>query len=154
MPPNMPSDEEIRRRVEKRIKQRNEFYIHLAVYIVVMTGLWGMWGFTSDFFGSLFADTLWNFDEFPWPIFPTLGWGTGIVVHGLIVYFNSPARLEARERAIQREIERERQRIAGDDYYQKPKRDRRVRLTDEGELVDDDGEEMEGENGEKQKRNS
>jgi 2TM domain len=153
MPPNMPSEEEIRRRVEKRIKQRNEFYIHLAVFIVVIPMLWIMWGFTSDFFSAFLSDSAWVFDGMPWPIFPTIGWGIGIVAHGLTVYFNSPGRIEARERTIQREIERERQRLANDSYYEKPKRERSVRLTDDGELIEEDEDEAEIENGKKRKRN-
>ena len=47
-------------------------------------------------------------------------------------------RRRARERTIQREIERERQRLSNDDYYEKPKRERSVRLTDDGELIEDD----------------
>jgi 2TM domain-containing protein len=138
MPPNMPSEEEIRRRVEKRIKQRNEFYIHLAVYIAVNLLLWGIWFFTSNFHNGE--------DNFPWPFIPMMGWGIGIVAHGLTVYFNSARRIEARERAVQREIERERERLANDDHYEKPKRDQRMRLTEDGELIeiaDDDAEEIE-----------
>jgi hypothetical protein len=133
---SMPSDEEIRRRVEKRIKERNEFYIHLAVYIIANIMLWIMWGFTSDLFSAILSGGGWDYNGLPWPIFPTMGWGIGIVAHGLTVYFNSPGRIEARERTIQREIERERQRLASDDYYEKPKRDRHVRLTDDGELIE------------------
>lgn len=126
MPPDMPTEEQIRRRIEKRIKERNEFYVHLAFFIGGNLLMWLIWFLTNS------GDT----DGFPWPIIVLASWGIGIVAHGLTVYFNSPERIEARERTIQREIERERQRLAADDYYEKPKRDRHVRLTDDGELIE------------------
>jgi len=133
---NIPSDDEIRRRIEKRIKQRNEFYIHLAAYIAGNLLMWVIWALTLDT-----GETI----GFPWPIIVMLGWGIGLGAHGLTLFFSSPSRVEARERAIQREIERERERLVNDDYYEKPKRDQRMRLTDDGELIeiDDDLEDTE-----------
>lgn len=142
MPPNMPSEQEIRRRVEKRIKQRNDFYIHFAVYIAANLLMWMIWALTRDS-----SETI----GFPWPLIVMFGWGIGLVSHALTVYFNSASRVEARERTIQREIERERQRIAGDGTYEKPKRDRHVRLSEDGELIDDDVDESETDG--KRKRN-
>ena len=141
MPPNMPSEEEIRRRVEKRIKQRNEFYSHLAVYVVCNLMMWMIWALTRDP-----GETI----GFPWPLIVMFGWGIGLGSHALTVYFNSASRVEARERAIQREIERERERLANDEYYEKPKRDQRLRLTDDGELIEIGDDEVE--DGEKRKR--
>jgi hypothetical protein len=120
-------EQEIRERVEKRIKERNEFYGHLIVYAVVISMLWLIWAFSGNDGDS----------SFPWPIVPMLGWGIGLGAHGLSVFYNSPSRLAARERHIQREIERERERMeAAGIQVGKRKRDALYRLSDDGELIE------------------
>src|SRR5262245_5878066 len=121
---------QIRRRVEKRLKQRDAFIRHLVSFIAVNAMLWAIWAVTSG--------------GFPWPIFVTLGWGIGLVSDGLQVYQNSTRVAIRREEGIQREIELEKQRLGLADEYEKPKRERTMRLSDDGELVpseedDDDG---------------
>jgi|TARA_B110000914_G_scaffold38631_1_gene31965 hypothetical protein len=54
-------------------KERIAFKIHLATYIPVMTFLWVLNWFTTD-------DT-W------WAIWPTMGWGVGLAIHGFNAYF-------------------------------------------------------------------
>lgn len=126
--------QEIRKRVEKRIKERNEFIIHLAVYIMVMALLWVIYIFSSDLPATLMSGAEL---DFPWPIIPMMGWGIGIVAHGLTVFFNSPGRIAARERMIQREVERERERLEAAGYdVDKRKRDSLYRLSDDGELIE------------------
>ncbi|MFW9984330.1 MAG: 2TM domain-containing protein [Candidatus Odinarchaeota archaeon] len=56
-----------------RVKTVGGFYIHLFVYIMVNILLFAIW-----FFITL---------GFPWFIFPLLGWGIGVVAHGLAVFF-------------------------------------------------------------------
>jgi hypothetical protein len=90
--------------------------------------------------------------SFAWPAIVTLGWGIGVFAHIMDIYGNTGKRLQAREAAIQREIEKERSR-AIPAYYEegrkskrKPKRGEHlaedendpnaVRLTGDGELTD------------------
>jgi hypothetical protein len=123
----------IRKRVEKRIKQRQEYFMHLAIYVIVNLCLWGIWFFTSR--------------SFPWPAIPMLAWGIGIGIHS-VEYFFGASMERNREEMIEREIRREKMRLYGDPDYDdaevsKPKRhsnDRNVRLTDDGEIVDGDTE--------------
>jgi hypothetical protein len=116
--------EEARERVIKRMKKRQEFYIHLAVYVGVNLFLW----FIGLLTGSL---------EFPWPLIVMFGWGIGLFAHGVETYFQSSPQIEERrEQAIQRELERERARKAGDVVFEKRKRT--ARLAEDGELVYDD----------------
>jgi hypothetical protein len=98
----------IRRRVEKKLKERNGFLIHLAAFVLTNFFLWMIWFVT----GGLF----------PWPLFATGGWGIGLVAHGLSYYFEYGPGRDQRERMVQREIERERERLALH-YGDKPKND-------------------------------
>lgn len=61
----------------KLAKKRVGFKRHLATYIVINAFLWLMWYFTD------------HQDEeagIPWPIFPMLGWGIGIIFSYLNAY--------------------------------------------------------------------
>jgi 2TM domain len=55
-------------------KARADFKIHLSVYIVINGLLWLTWFFT----GGVYA--------YPWPIWPTVGWGIGLIFNYLAVY--------------------------------------------------------------------
>jgi hypothetical protein len=63
---------ERREQAIKRIKAKNAFKIHLVVYLAVNAMLVVIWAFTSA--------------GFFWPIFPIVGWGIGVVIHGYIAY--------------------------------------------------------------------
>ena len=71
-----------------RLKARREFTSHLIVYVVVNAMLVALWAIST---GGYF-----------WPIWPLLGWGVGLVLHGWTVYFQRPIT----EEDIRREIER------------------------------------------------
>lgn len=60
-------------RAKKRVKELREFYTHLAVYVIVNTGL-----FLINYLTS--AGTWW----FYWPL---IGWGIGVAAHGVSVFF-------------------------------------------------------------------
>lgn len=109
------SYDEIRRRVEKRYKKRQELYIHIASYVVT----------------NLF---LWFFFHDSWVLWVTFGWGIGVISNVIEYYSKYGGGAERKEAAIQREIERE---MALRNGYEKPKNDERdvpMRLTDDGEL--------------------
>ena len=71
----MPTTDEGRRALAiRRIKAKNEFKIHLVVYLCVNATLIVIWAFTS----------LWT--SFFWPIIPLAAWGIGLVMHGYTAY--------------------------------------------------------------------
>lgn len=115
----------VRKRIDKPWKDRQEFFEHLGAFIGVNAGLWSIFLTTGQ--------------DFPWPIFVTFFWGLG-----LFSDFVSKLRprSQSQEAVIQREIERERQRMLEEDD-EKPKRKRtELRLTEDGELTDSMAEEL------------
>jgi hypothetical protein len=66
------SEEEIYELARKRVRQKKDFYTHLAVYIVVNAMLVLIWYFTHG--------------GHPWFIWPLMGWGIGIIFHALDVF--------------------------------------------------------------------
>jgi len=121
----------VRKRVEKPWKDRQDLLGHVGAYIGVNAGLWSIFALTGS--------------DFPWPIFVTFFWGIGLVAD--IV---EKSRTGANQRAVEREVERERQRLMLDEE-KKPKRKRgAIRLTEDGELTDSMIDELEME--EKPKR--
>src|SRR5579859_2905824 len=125
--------EDIRRRVEKRVKKRAEFILHLAIYVTVNLILW---------IGALIVlpDLLFI------PLLSTLIWGVALVWHGVDTYLQTGALDAMRDREMRREIEwarRHRGMNGSDeaDEYEKPKREGAVRLSTDGELIQDDEDE-------------
>ena len=75
----MPQTMEGRRELAiKRIKAKNEFKIHLVVYLCVNGMLTLIWAFTS--MGQPFPG------GFFWPVIPMAGWGIGLLIHGYTAY--------------------------------------------------------------------
>ena len=72
-----------------RLRKKREFLQHLTVYVVVNGTLVLIWLATTP-------------SGFFWPMFPLLGWGVGIIFHGLDVY----APEQPSEERIQREMNR------------------------------------------------
>jgi hypothetical protein len=111
---------EIRKRITNRYNNRSEFYSHLVAFLVANGILWGLlspqgtWFTVAGIFSGL--------------------WGMGLVIH-FIQYWMK----EAQERAIEKEIERERAWRRGSDELQegeiKRKRDR-LTLNHDGELME------------------
>jgi len=86
----------------KQAKSRAGFKMHLRTYLLVNGLLWLLWlvsflTFNADPGGQLYM-------RYPWPIWPTLGWGIGLLSHYFAVYhgFNEKSLAE-------REYERLRQ---------------------------------------------
>lgn len=78
----------------KRIKAKNDFKIHLLVYLTVNTMLVVLWAFTNA--GQTFPL------GFFWPIFPIAGWGIGVVINGYVAYWGNVYT----EEQIQREMQK------------------------------------------------
>jgi hypothetical protein len=85
-----PADYIIARRQQaiKRIKAKNDFKIHLVVYLAVNAMLVVIWAFTNQ--------------GFFWPVFPMAGWGIGVVITGYVAYRGTIYT----EEQIQREMEK------------------------------------------------
>ncbi len=88
MSPTM-TPEDIEQLARKRAGMKMGWYIHAFVYIAVNIGL----ALLSSFSGH------------HWALFPALGWGLGLLIHGLVV-FVTPHGSGFRERLVNQERER------------------------------------------------
>lgn len=78
----------------KIARNRADFKKRLLVYLFVNLFLWSIWVF------SIFRNGI----HFPWPVFPTVGWGIGIFFNWLGAYHNDSS---LAEREYNKLIERE-----------------------------------------------
>jgi len=85
-----PADDLMARRelAIKRIKAKNDFKIHLVVYLAVNAMLVVIWTFSNA--------------GFFWPIFPIAGWGIAVVINGYVAYRGNVYT----EEQIQREMQK------------------------------------------------
>lgn len=84
-----PLPPELERLAERRAKAKLGFFTHALVYAVVITGL------------SLLAFSQGQI----WSLWPTAGWGFGLLMHGMGVFGFGPGSA-LRERMLERERER------------------------------------------------
>lgn len=83
--------EEIERVARKRAGAKIGWYAHASVYLVVN--------------GAMFLASMYGLRQRPWTIYPAMGWGLGLVLHGIAVFLlGSGSGL--RERLVQKERER------------------------------------------------
>lgn len=115
-----PNYDEIRKRVKRRYDNRAEFLSHLVAFIIV-NGL-GWWFIVRPMGGIVFTLAA---------LVSGL-WGLGVVIHGIQFLTK-----ELQERAIEREIGREREWRSGfaSEPDMKRKRDR-LTLSDDGEVLE------------------
>jgi hypothetical protein len=119
--------DEIRARAEKRVKQRRDALTDVIAFVAINAIVWGVWSFVSP----TLVQTV--------PVLPAMGtlglvlltaiWGL-VAVWQLIETYLRPWLDDTRERAVEREIQRELLRHSDDE---KPKRGR-LMLSDDGEL--------------------
>jgi hypothetical protein len=64
--------EEIERLASKRAGAKLGWYIHAAVYVLVNL--------------FIFSMSQYGFGSRPWSVFPLLGWGLGLALHGVSVF--------------------------------------------------------------------
>lgn len=88
---SLPTDDEIERIARKRAGAKLGWFIHAAVYVLVNL--------------SLFAMSRYAFGQRPWSVFPLVGWGVGLALHGISVFLLGSGS-SFRERLVQRERER------------------------------------------------
>lgn len=85
------SPEQIEHLARRRAGAKLGWYVHASVYVLVNLLLWAM--------------SRYGFGHRPWSVFPVVGWGVGVALHGISVFVlgrGSPLR----ERMVQRERER------------------------------------------------
>lgn len=63
-------DKELERLARRRAGMKMGWYIHAGVYVAV----------------NLMLATLSAMSERQWAVFPALGWGLGLAIHGVVVY--------------------------------------------------------------------
>jgi len=76
------TDDDIRRKAIARVQAKKGFFTHLTVYLAVNIFLWVIWLVTT-------GGTAWGTGSmrgYMWPLFPTLGWGIGLVIHCVSVF--------------------------------------------------------------------
>ena len=83
------SNREIERIARRAASARLGWYVHAGVYVAVTTLL----GMLSAMGGR------------HWAIYPALGWGAGVAIHGLVVFFLTEGR-GVFERLVQQERDR------------------------------------------------
>ena len=87
--------EEIERLARRRAGAKMGWYIHATVYVVVNL--------------FIYAISEYGFGQRRWSVFPLLGWGLGLMLHGISVFLIGKGG-GLRERMIQKERERLQQR--------------------------------------------
>lgn len=85
------SSQEIDKLARRRAGAKLGWYMHATVYVLVNLVLLGL---SANGFGTR-----------PWSVFPLLGWGLGLTLHGLSVFLIG-AGGGLRERLVQKERER------------------------------------------------
>jgi hypothetical protein len=83
--------EQIERLAHRRAGRKLGWYMHAALYVLVNL--------------SLYAMSVYGFGHRNWSVFPVLGWGLGLVLHGISVFVLGKGS-GVRERMVQRERER------------------------------------------------
>ncbi len=79
----------LRQEAIARLKKRSDFHKHVAVYLLVNTGLVVTWLLT-------------NAGGFFWPVFPIAFWGIGVVMNAWDAYSDDTVS----ERRIEQEVRR------------------------------------------------
>lgn len=70
-------------------KKRASFKSHLLTYLVINGFFWALWAIRGQ-----------EYSDFPWPIWPTLGWGIGLVMHFVSAY------VFPKENSVEKEFEK------------------------------------------------
>ncbi|MDP2450802.1 MAG: 2TM domain-containing protein [Polaromonas sp.] len=91
MKASTPQDKNLEHLARKRAGAKIGWYIHAALYLLVN--------------GVIFAMSIHGFGSRPWSLFPLLGWGLGLVLHGVSVFVLGNGS-GLRERMVQKERER------------------------------------------------
>ncbi|MEO6623740.1 MAG: 2TM domain-containing protein [Burkholderiaceae bacterium] len=83
--------EEIEHVARKRAGAKLGWYVHASVYLVVN--------------GGMFLASMYGLRQRPWTIYPAMGWGLGLTLHGIAVFLLGSGS-SLRERLVQKERDR------------------------------------------------
>lgn len=86
-----PTDDPIERLARKRAGAKLGWYAHALVFLLVNL--------------AVFAMSLHGLGHRPWSVYPLLGWGLGLALHGISVFVLGSGN-GLRERMVQKERER------------------------------------------------
>ena len=89
--PNHLSPEVIEQLARRRAGAKLGWYAHAAAFTVVNVVIFGM--------------SRYGFGNRPWSVYPLLGWGLGLALHGISVFMLGTGS-SLRERMVQKERER------------------------------------------------
>jgi hypothetical protein len=82
-------------RARGRVRRLRDFYVHVAIYVVVIGGM--------AVLNWIFSPTFW------WVVFPAVAWGIGLGAHAVSVFFeDSLFGVDWQERKTRELLERER----------------------------------------------
>ena len=90
-PVNRLSAEELERLAHKRAGAKLGWYVHASVYVMVNL--------------FLFAISQYGFGSRPWSVYPLMGWGLGLALHGISVFLLGQGG-GFREKLVQQERDR------------------------------------------------
>lgn len=76
---------------KRHVERKLGFFIHLAIYVLVNSGL-------------IALNLAWQPHQ-PWALAPLLGWGIGLLFHGLGVFLRAPG-ASWKQRLIENEIKK------------------------------------------------
>ncbi len=83
-------DSERREAAIERLKAKRDFRNHVAVYLIVNAMLVVIWALSGQ--------------GYFWPVWPMLGWGIGLALHGWKAFFERPISEEEISREMQKGI--------------------------------------------------
>jgi len=89
--PHPMTPEDIERLARKRAGAKLGWYVHATAFVLVNLVVFGM--------------SRYGFGDRPWSVFPLLGWGLGLALHGISVFVLGTGS-GLRERMVRKERER------------------------------------------------
>ena len=85
---------EVRAQAIRSLRRKRDFRGHIVAFLIVLGAFWVVWAVMAVQLDAWF----------PWPVFPTVGWGIGLALHAWSVY--GPAIPPDDQESIQREERR------------------------------------------------
>lgn len=76
--------------------RRAGFKRHFTTYVIVIGFLWGIWFVTGNQHRGIDFNS-WSTSGYPWPVWPSLGWGIGLAFHYASAYVNPQSNSTGRE---------------------------------------------------------
>lgn len=86
-----PPDDELRKKAEKRVKERIALLSHIGTYVVINAFLVVIWALSGA--------------GYPWFLWVMAGWGVGLAIN-IFAYFAGSRGEAAKDRMLQKEMEK------------------------------------------------